>query len=226
MGEGPLEFFTFLSTIRYLDPDVPLARHASRVGRSALADDAGNLATALLTLQRTSPEDLDALQSDMRRCLPGLSRIVLDERGGATSAVVAQLEEHGLVRPIDLADASFGTVRLLALLVALHEPNPPQLTIIEEVDHGLHPYALDVLVDRMRAASERTQIIAATHSPTLVNRLTADELIICDRDPETGESIIPALDRSALDDLLERAAANHWRPGEVWFSGVLGGDPA
>ena len=105
--------------------------------------------------------------------------------------VVAELHENGLRRPIELADASFGTVRMLALLTALHDPDPPNLTVIEEVDHGLHPYALDVLVNRMREASGRTQIIAVSHSPTLVNRLESEELILCDRDPETGESVIP-----------------------------------
>lgn len=53
--------------------------------------------------------------------------------------VVAELHENGLRRPIELADASFGTVRMLALLTALHDPDPPALTVIEEVDHGLHP---------------------------------------------------------------------------------------
>ena len=45
----------------------------------------------------------------------------------------------------------------------------------------------------MREASGRTQIIAASHSPTLVNRLESEELILCDRDPDTGESMIPVL---------------------------------
>ncbi len=61
-----------------------------------------------------------------------------------------------------LASASFGTIRALALLAMLHDPDPPKLTCVEEVDHGLHPYALDRIVERLRDASTRTQVLAAT----------------------------------------------------------------
>ena len=48
------------------------------------------------------------------------------------------------------------SLRLLALLAAPHEPDPPPFMAIGEIDHGLHPYAMDVLLDRLRAASRRT----------------------------------------------------------------------
>jgi len=222
LGPGPRDFFSFLSNIRYLDPNVEDARIPSRLARATLSDDASNLSAALLTLSQDSPDGFSALKRDLARCLPGLDDIGFAPVGGSATSVVVQLHERGLLNPVELADASFGTVRLLALLVALHEPEPPKLTIIEEVDHGLHPYALDVLVDRMRDASSRTQVIVASHSPTLVNRLQADEIIICDRDPETGESIIPATDADDLAEVLERS---DWKAGELWFSGALGGVP-
>lgn len=111
---------------------------------------------------------------------------------------------------------------MLALLVALHDPAPPPLTAIEEIDHGLHPYALDLLADRLRDASERTQLLVTTHSPTFVNRLRPEEVVICDRDPATGASIIPA--RSA-EELRGAMDASDLRLGERWFSGALGGVP-
>lgn len=222
LGSAPREFFDFLSNVRYLDPDVNLARVPSRINRASLHDDASNLASALYTLSEQSPDSFDALQRDLKLCLPGFESIEFSIMGGAAASIVVHLHEQGVVQAIELADASFGTVRILALLVALHDPKPPKLTIIEEVDHGLHPYALDVLVERMREASNRTQIIVASHSPTLVNRLTADEIIICDRERETGASIIPATGAAELSDVL---ASSDWRAGELWFSGAIGGVP-
>lgn len=222
IGDGPREFFSFLSDIRYLDPVVDEARTPTRISRATLDDSASNLSAALFTLYQQDPDGFQAVKTDLARCLPGLHDITFDQIGGATRAVVVQLHERGLGAPVDLADASFGTVRVLALLTALHEPEPPQLTVIEEVDHGLHPYALDVLVDRLREASNRTQIIVASHSPTLVNRLAADEIIISDRDPKTGASIIPARSADEIADLL---GEGDWRAGELWFSGMLGGVP-
>jgi predicted ATPase len=222
-GEGIDAFARFLSSIFVLEPDVTAARQPSRLLGSRLADDASNLSDALLRLHDLDQDVFRDLQRDMRRCLTGLERIEFQRAGGSSRNVVATLRERGINAPIELADASFGTVRLLALLAALHDPDPPPLTAIEEVDHGLHPYALDIVVERLREASERTQLVVATHSPTLVNRLTADELIVCGRDSRTGESIIPAIDATTL---AEAAEAGDLGLGELWFSGVVGGVPA
>lgn len=221
-GEGIDDFARFVSSIRVLEPDVPAARAPNRLYGSALADDASNLADALFRLREQDGQLFDDLQEAVRRCLPGLEAIDFMPIGTSARSVVVQLRERGLTRPVDLADASFGTVRLLALLVALHEPDPPPFTAIEEIDHGLHPYALDVVVDALRAASERTQLLVATHSPTLVNRLSPEELVVCDRDPSTGASVIPAIDAAKL---AVAAKSGDFGLGELWFSGAVGGVP-
>lgn len=222
IGSGPRQFVDFLSEIYYLDPQVDLAREPARRTEDGIDAKGSNLASALLNLKERDSDAFAALVRDMRACLPGLTDITTDVIGGAAAQVVVRLREAGISRPVDLADASFGTVRLLTILTALHEPDPPRLLIIEEVDHGLHPYALDVMAGRMRAASARMQIIAASHSPTFVNHLEAEELIICDRDPETGESEIPVLTTEELRTVLE---ASEMRPGELWYAGALDGVP-
>jgi predicted ATPase len=222
-GLGIRSFTALLSSLRVIEPDVSAARLPARAFDSRLAADASNLADALVRLHQVDPDAAELLKHDLARCLPGLRDILLVPVGGSARSVSVQLVEDGLNGPIDLADASFGTVRLLALLMALHDPDPPLFTAIEEVDHGLHPYALDILVDRMRAASRRTQILAATHSPTLVNRLRPEEIIVCDRDPKTGESIIPVTTPEQIRASIEES---EFRPGELWFSGALNGVPA
>ena len=221
-GEGIDAFARFLSSIYVLEADVAEARRPSRLLGASLADDASNLSDALLRLHDLDRAVFLDLQKDLRACLPGLDRIEFQRGGGAARSVVAALRERGLQAPVALADASFGTIRMLALLTALHDPQPPPLTAIEEVDHGLHPYALDVVVERLRDASTRTQLVVATHSPTLVNRLRPEELIVCGRDPTTGASLIPAISTSRL---AKSAAAGELELGELWFSGVIGGVP-
>src|SRR5690606_38984957 len=124
-----------------------------------------------------------------------LEDIEFETVGGSVDRLTVLLRERGLRRLTPLADASYGTVRLLGLLALLYDPRPPALTCIEEIDHGLHPQALELVVQRLREASERTQFIVATHSPALVNRLRPEEFIVCDRD-EGSASIIPALTAS------------------------------
>ena len=221
-GEGIRAVAEFLSSIRVLEPDVIEARWPSKMIPGHLADDAGNLAAALHHLALSDGDAFDSLLGEMRYCLPGLEGIDFVPVGGPGRAIAVALRERGLASPVYLEDASFGTVRLLALMTALHEPDPPPFTAIEEVDHGLHPYALDVLVDRLRAASKRTQVLVTTHSPTLVNRLESTELVVCARDTETGASLIPCVDSETLD---RAQMESDLRFGELWFAGALGGVP-
>ncbi|MDN5857682.1 MAG: AAA family ATPase [Pseudonocardia sp.] len=222
-GLGIRQFTEFLSSIRVLEPNVDQARLPARQYGAPLAEDASNLADTLGQLRLRDPDSFALLIAELRRCLPGLEEVQLVPVGGAAKSVAVQLIERGVVTPIDLADASYGTVRTLALLTALHQPDPPPFVAIEEIDHGLHPYALDVLLDRMRASSGHMQILAATHSPTLVGRMEPHEIVVCDRDPVTGESIIPAISSA---EIAAAARESDWNPGELWFAGAIGGIPA
>lgn len=219
----PRAFTDFLAGIKYLDPNVEEARLPARIVNDHLGDDAANLAAVLRRIRDQSPEEFADLQRDLAECLPGLQKIDFVSVGGASRELVAELVEAGLDRPIELANASFGTVRMLSLLAALHDPAPPTLMIIEEVDHGLHPYALDVLAERMREASIRTQIIAASHSPTFVNNLRSDEVVLCDRDPRTGASNIPS---ATPDEIAQAGERSGLGIGELWYSGAIGGVPS
>ncbi|HMV67820.1 MAG TPA: AAA family ATPase [Myxococcota bacterium] len=212
-----------LTTLEVFDPDVAAARRPSPASRGErLRTDASNLASYLHDLSLGHPHTFALLVDDLRAIVPGLQGVEFEPVGGPTGAVKVQLVEVGLRGPTDLAHASFGTVRALALLAMLHDPRPPKLRCVEEIDHGLHPYALDRLVERLRDASGRGQLILATHSPALVNRLRPEALIICERDPATGASRIPAISRAEVDALVHGEALGL---GELWFSGALGGNP-
>jgi len=212
------------SQFRVMNVEVEAAREpADFVESEMLHPDAANLASFLSYLSQDESQ-FEMLQEDVRAFIPGVERLHLRTIGGSHEAVVVELEERGLPGRTPLAHASFGTVRLLALLAMLHDPDPPFLTCIEEIDHGLHPYVFDRLVERLRDASKRTQFLIATHSPAFVNRLSAEELIVCERDPETGASRIPAIPKKTVARMLKEVG-DSMRLGELWFSGSLGGVP-
>ena len=165
----------------------------------------------------------EQVQRDARLMVPGLREIVVRPTAGAVEGLTTQLVEQGLDGSTDLGEASSGTVRALALLALLHDPAPARVTCIEQIEHGLHPYVLDRVVELLREASQRTQLFVTTHSPALVNRLHADELVVCERDA-SGASRIPAI---AAEDVrrMERAVHGELGLGELWFTGALGGVP-
>lgn len=213
-----------LASFRAFEVRVDAARQPSRFPRArgeVLREDAANLAGFLYALSHRDGDAWQCLIDDARNVLPQLNDIDFDYPSGAGREVIVVLHERGLRRPVQLSDASYGTIRLLGLLALLYDPNPPALTCIEEIDHGLHPQALEVLVERLREASELTQFVIATHSPALADRLAPHELIVCERGDD-GSSLIPAISTADIERIVEESEGSPL--GELWFSGALGGD--
>ena len=61
-------------------------------------------------------------------------------------------------------------------------------------------------------------MIVSTQSVTLVNQLSAEDVIVVDRDD--GQSVFQRLDETALQGWLAEYAM-----GELWEKNVLGGRP-
>ncbi|WP_245600652.1 AAA family ATPase [Streptomyces sulphureus] len=214
------DFVDSLSSVRTFDVDVRAARRDSPIGFLGvrLDDDAANLADFLNELQRDE-DAWESLLKDVRTIIPQIEDIVV--RPSSVDRVKISLKERGLRGLTSLKDASFGTVRLLSLLALFHDPHPPALTCIEEIDHGIHPHGLELLAHRIREASDRTQFLVTTHSPVFVNQMTPEEIVICERS-EDGSSRVPAIDTETIHEIIE--ASEGLPPGDLWFSGSLGGD--
>lgn len=207
--------------LRLFEVNVVNVRQPSRAASpSHLAPDGSNVAYFLRWLSLEHPTVFDRLCDDIKFVLPGFDEFRFVPVGGSDDAIRLDIKERHLVGPTSLARASFGTIRAIALFAMLHDPAPPRLTCLEEIDHGFHPHALDRIVERLREASKRTQIIVATHSPALVNRVEPSELIIFERDANTGATRIVELDPAQARKMEEESG---YRMGELWFSGILGG---
>lgn len=208
-------------TLRLFEINVDLARQACPADerRPRLDSSASNLAHFLNWMRVSHKDEFALLCEDVRFVLPSFREFVFEEVGGAEISVSVSVKEHNLSDHTPLSRVSYGTIRAIALFAMLHDPEPPRLTCLEELDHGLHPHALDRIVERLRDASHKTQIIAATHSPALVNRLSVDELIVVERDADTGESLV----FRPNPDVVGALAAEGLGLSEIWFSGVLGG---
>jgi predicted ATPase len=78
---------------------------------------------------------------------------------------------------------------------------------------------LRLLADLMREASERSQVIVATHSDRFVRFLHSDELVVCDRDDQGGMTVRRA------DELDLAAWLQDYTLDQLWSNGRLGGRP-
>jgi predicted ATPase len=88
----------------------------------------------------------------------------------------------------ELALESDGTLRMLGMLVALYQYQPPSpirirspLLALEEPENALHPGALAVLSDVLHESSRRHQLLITTQSPDLISRFNVDEIRVVER---------------------------------------------
>ena len=93
---------------------------------------------------------------------------------------------------------SDGTLRFAALAAAFFQPDMPSLMTIEEIENGIHASRVRLLLELLRSQTEatKTQIVATTHSATVLDWLREEEYkttFFCKRDEVTGESRICAL---------------------------------
>ena len=182
--------------------------------RAPLAEDFSNLGLFLNYL-RTNPQARQGLLEHLRDIYPGLEDVDVEVRGGTVELYVLE-EGKPLISAKRLSD---GTLRYLALLAILLDPDPPALVCIEEPELGLHPDLLPKLADLMMEASERMQLIVTTHSDILVDAFSErpEDVVIVERPQD--QSRFRRLEKSEqLARWLEQ-----YRLGELWIQGELGG---
>jgi predicted ATPase len=109
---------------------------------------------------------------------------------------------------------SEGTLRFLWLATLLQSRGLGAVTLIDEPEVSLHPEMLRILADLMREASERTQLIVATHSDRFVRFLKPDELVVCDIAEDGGMEAKRGSELN-LDAWL--------KDYQLWSMGQLGG---
>jgi predicted ATPase len=125
------------------------------------------------------------------------------------------------------SEVSDGSLIMLALLAAFAQPQPPDILAIDEIERGLHPYLLQQVVALCRdlAAGKLgrpVQVLAATHSPHLLDFLEPHEVRFVTRDRDTGNTVVTAPPTEA-PEWARAAEAYRDSLGDLWLSGALGG---
>jgi predicted ATPase len=84
-----------------------------------------------------------------------------------------QLHQRGLLRPLEAAELSDGTLRYLLWVAALLSPRPASLLVLNEPETSLHPDLLPPLGRLIGQAAARTQVIAVSHARPLIDAIAA-----------------------------------------------------
>lgn len=130
-----------------------------------MGNDGADLAAAIQTIKEIG--DDEALNSAVRDAFPGGRLDIIPNSGRFTLA----MEQQGMLRPLDVAELSDGTLRYLLWIAALLTPRPPALMVLNEPETSLHPDLLSPLARLIAQASERSQVIVVTHATRLISTL-------------------------------------------------------
>ena len=186
----------------------------------ALADyllpDGRNIGSVLREMERRFPKAKQRIVRYLSRITDDIIDVKPRTAGSRIYIDFEQQHSDGAVRRFSAASMSLGTIRVLALLVALFQEAAVEgarvgLIGIEEPEIALHPGALAVLLDAMEDASEDRQVILTSHSTDMLDRKDLHPRSILYAEMIEGDTIVRPLSEVSTSAIMDRM----YTPGEL-----------
>ena len=216
----------YLYGLRFIEPEPASMRAPSVPGATILGEAGNNLSTVLEAVCADANRKktlidwvheltpMDVTDFSFPRDPSGHVHLMLHESNG---------------NKVSAYSASDGTLRFLALLGALLSKDQAGLYFFEEIDNGIHPSRLSLLVELIekQTAKSGVQVVTTTHSPDLlglVNDSTFENTSVIFRDESSANGVIrPVSELPKVRDLrqsqgLGRLLANGWMEDALVFS--------
>ena len=179
-----------------------------------------NVANVIQYLAEQHPERLEQIFAVLRGRVPRVERVLAEAM--PDGRLLLQIKDAPFDHPVLARFASDGTLKMLAYLVLLYDPNPPPFVGIEEPENFLYPRLLPGLAEECRNASARGQLLVTTHSPFFVDALRPDEVRVLYRDPTGYTRAERAADIQGIREFMNEGALL----GQLWSEGHFKvGDP-
>ena len=195
-----------------LETNIPFLKHNGE-----------NLVNVLFAMRDIKPQIYGEIIDDFKEIYPDVTGLSFTHLGDYRYAL-----EFG--RRIGDRNWSFlspqvsdGFVITLAVLTLIHLHQTNRIILIEEIENGLNPFTLGIILKKILISSEAddVQFFITTHSPVLLDCLnTFPELIFVCEQRDGQSEYIP------LPEILEKFR-DDYTPGEslveLWLEGLIGG---
>jgi predicted ATPase len=179
-----------------------------------------NLPNVIQYLKEQHPEHLETILRTLSSRIPQLERVNADMM--ADGRLLLQIKDAPFERPILAKFASDGTLKMLAYLTVLYDPDPPQLIGIEEPENQLHPRLLYELSEECRRATANSQLMVTTHSPFFIDTLHPEEVRVLYRDENGYTQSKRTSDMRGIKEFIDNGA----HLGDLWMENFFDvGDP-
>ncbi|MBV8129366.1 MAG: AAA family ATPase [Planctomycetaceae bacterium] len=191
-----------------------------------LRADASNLAAYLYLLRQAHQPEYQLIRKTIQRVAPFFDDFHLEPLRSNPSKVKLEWI-HKFSDPFTAFDAYFdasslsdGTLRFICLSTLFLQPLAfrPSTIIVDEPELGLHPYAITMLANLVRAAATETQVILSTQSALLLDHFQPEDVLVADL--EQGATTLKRLQSQDLAVWLEEYSL-----GQLWEKNQFGGRP-
>ena len=214
-----------LADMRFLDLSPERMRNPSFPGQSVLGDSGENLPTVLKSIW----EDAHLRQTlrDWLRELTPMDVADFDFPNDSTSGRIQLVIIEADGRRVSGYAASDGTLRFLAMLAALLGPHRPGIYFFEEIDNGIHPSRLHLLVELIerQTAGGDMQVITTTHSPELLSMLGDEAFkhasVVCRRE-DSKDAVVRLIHKLPNAVELRKSQGLGRLHASGWFEDAIG----
>ena len=189
------------SEISIYDFDPKLPKKATPItGKAELEEDGSNLSIILksITENKEKKRKLFNLVKDL---LPFVEN--LDVEKFADKSLLFKLKEsYFKAQYLPASLISDGTINMTALIVALYFEKKP-FVIIEEPERNIHPSLISKVVEMMKDASQKKQIVVTTHNPEFVKYAGLENILLVYRDKDGFSLISRPADKEEVKSFLK-----------------------
>lgn len=159
---------------------VPRLRTATELRADRRLSTAGdNLASVLRHLRQHEPARLDDAFRLLTKQVPQLESVTSDTMPDGN--LLLRLKDQVFDEPVLAKYVSDGTLKLLAYLIVLRDPDPPPLIGLEEPENFVHPQQLRRLAEQCMETAARAQLLVSTHAPLFLDALQPEHVHILSR---------------------------------------------
>lgn len=181
----------------------------------SLHEDGGNIAAFLRKLSWKKKDAYERIRQTVQLVFPFFEDFVLQVEGDDN--IRLNWRQKGfrdtIMRPYQLSD---GAIRFICLATALLHPQTHATIILDEPELGLHPEAVHILAELIKAAATDNQVIVATQSAFLLDQFSLEDIIIVKR--REGATSFSRLNEQDFRHWLE-----DYTLGELWVKNVIEG---
>ncbi len=167
-----------------------------------------DLVSCLYSLRESDPARFEILEDTLAAAFPDFERLAFPP--AAAGMLSMTWKEKNYSKPMYMHQLSEGTLRFLWLATLLGSRDLPPIVLLDEPEVSLHPALQSLLVDLIREASVRSQIIVATHSDRLVRFLRPEELLVVEN--SVGAAKFTWANKMEIDEWLSDYSLDElWR---------------